>query len=966
MRYRLGEFLLDTQRELLIGPAGVANLRPQAYRLLRFLVERAPALVSRDALMDELWGHHALSPNVIPQTVSELRQALGDDPQQARFIETRHRRGYAFIAPVEILADESPALAVAVAAVPAEGSDPASDRPVDEQPGRAATAGTRAWPRYAVLWLTLGALFLLLAGWAGWIALRPRPGPVVAEVAVNPPGLRLESAPAALGAYFGVYARSSGWILAAPGAAAGPTAWRLAIAADGRWQLRDAAGSERSSGVLPQADVATQAQALLRTLEASIRPGAAAGDPAGWPTGLDARQSLVEAALATAEDRHGDALAAYARLAEAEIAGWPALLHAEALVRSGDWRGAGQRLASLRGDSDRALALQAEILRARVRASSAELLAALTAYALGHPEAIDARLEVLDMQLALAKWPAAADSLEALGAVLGEDAPTLAWRRALWLGAMQPGDAPAAFAWAVQRAREAGDMASLRRAQLALARWQLGRSQLVAAAAALEGLAGDDPEALGLRARLATEQGELALARTQLDSAEAIWRARGLAGEARAAQLGRVEVALRAGEHADALALAETLAAEGERSGDLRLKGEWLEALGRAQTGLGRLEPAAENLQRAIDLAREAGDVASEANARYHLGNVRAHQRRLHEAEQAFRLAAETWRSLRDTRGEALALANLALMAERSGRRADAREAYREALARLEELAIPREIGRVTFNLGISERDLGQLAAAAAHFDAAAAALDQAGAVDIRVLVGAARADLALLQGDPPAAGRALDAVAGLRDQAAWLPRSAWLTAMARVRELAGERDRARELLREARDIRERAAVRVAVLDVDLRLLRLDYAAGASAGPTRLAVEAIESELLRLGEDGYALGASLAALETAWMAGDATDAARRAQALRGPVQSRGTRAQQLQFDWLQALAGEDSLRRGRLDALAQAAEADGFGLLARLVRREMLPPDSPERAAVDRELARDGLAGATRLPAAAF
>ncbi|MBL8243561.1 MAG: winged helix-turn-helix domain-containing protein, partial [Rhodanobacteraceae bacterium] len=92
MRYRLAEFELDTQRELLIGPAGVVALRPQAYRLLRFLVERTPALVSRDELMDALWGHHALSPNVIPQTVSELRQALGDDPQQPRFIETRHRR----------------------------------------------------------------------------------------------------------------------------------------------------------------------------------------------------------------------------------------------------------------------------------------------------------------------------------------------------------------------------------------------------------------------------------------------------------------------------------------------------------------------------------------------------------------------------------------------------------------------------------------------------------------------------------------------------------------------------------------------------------------------------------------------------------------------------------------------------------------------------------------------------------
>ncbi len=65
-------------------------------------------------------------------------------------------------------------------------------------------------------------------------------------------------------------------------------------------------------------------------------------------------------------------------------------------------------------------------------------------------------------------------------------------------------------------------------------------------------------------------------------------------------------------------------------------------------------------------------------------------------------------------------------------------------------------------------------------------------------------------------------------------------------------------------------------------------------------------------------------------------------------------------------AGEDGLRSGRLQALVQAAEADGFHLLARLARRELLAPGSPERAASDRELARDGLAGATRIPTAVF
>lgn len=962
MRYRLAEFELDTQRELLIGPAGVVGLRPQAYRLLRHLVERTPALVSRDELMDALWGHHALSPNVIPQTVSELRQALGDDPQQPRFIETRHRRGYAFIAALEILPDAVPAVAELAAATLPASSDPAASRvPAPAPARRRSPAG----------WLALAALSLLALG---WVALRSARAPEAADtpnaatqIASNRLALRLSSAPPALAAYLGLLARSSGdWVLQAPGAA-GRSAWSLAVEPDGGWRLHDAQGQERSSGVLPQADVPSQAQALLRALEAPAGSSGLARDPSGWPAGLDARQALVDGALATAEERHGDALAAHARAAPASAApGWPVLLHAEALARCGDWGAASVRLSSLHGVADRALALRAEVLRAQLRGRPAELLAAQTAYTLLLPEAIDARLELLDLQLAQAQWPAAADALEALGAELGEDSPVLAWRRAQWLGAMQPSDAPAAFEWAILRASEAGDGASLRRARLALAGWHLRRSQLAAAGAAIEGLAADDPEALGLRAQLAVEQGELPLARSHFDAADAIWRARGRFGESRRTRLGRVELALRAGEHADAAARAEALIEEADRQGDTRLDGELLQALGRAQTGLGQLEPAREHLQRAIDRARELGDVAREASGRYHLGNLHAHERRLHEAEQAYRLAAEAYRSLRDPRGEALALANLALMAERAGRRRDARDAYREALARLQELGIPREIGRVTFNLGVSERDLGELAQAALHFDAAAATLAQAGAVDIRVMVSAARADLAALQGDPASARQALEAVAGLRDEATWLPQSAWLTAMARVEELAGERERARGLLQRARAIRERAAVRVAILDVELRLLRLDLAPGDDATQARLAVEAVESELLRLGEAGYALGASLAAVETAWAAGDAASARTRVQELRVPVQSRGTRAQQLQLEWLQALAGEDGLRSGRLQALVQAAEADGFHLLARLARRELLAPGSPERAASDRELARDGLAGATRIPTAVF
>jgi DNA-binding winged helix-turn-helix (wHTH) protein len=99
--YRFGEFMLDPRTGTVTGPGGEVVLRRKNFLLLEALLAHAPALMSRDRLLDLVWGHDALSPNVLPQAMSELRQALGDDPQAPRYIETRHRRGYRMVCPVE-------------------------------------------------------------------------------------------------------------------------------------------------------------------------------------------------------------------------------------------------------------------------------------------------------------------------------------------------------------------------------------------------------------------------------------------------------------------------------------------------------------------------------------------------------------------------------------------------------------------------------------------------------------------------------------------------------------------------------------------------------------------------------------------------------------------------------------------------------------------------------------------------
>jgi DNA-binding winged helix-turn-helix (wHTH) protein len=146
MKYCFGEFTLDTGTGSLTGPQGPISLRRQTFRLLEVLLEHAPELVDHNSLLDEAWGRTALSPNVLPQAISELRQALGDQAQSPRYIETLHRRGYRIICPVK-------------------PSDDKTRRDDQDPPGpRAQTAGpTMAKPEAPARWLvTTTALLVLL------------------------------------------------------------------------------------------------------------------------------------------------------------------------------------------------------------------------------------------------------------------------------------------------------------------------------------------------------------------------------------------------------------------------------------------------------------------------------------------------------------------------------------------------------------------------------------------------------------------------------------------------------------------------------------------------------------------------------------------------------------------------------------------------------------------------------------
>ena len=100
IRWSFGEFTLDEeQAELRRGPE-IVELRVQSYEVLRYLVAHHGRLISRDALLDEIWGGKIVTEDSLTHCLGDIRRALGDSSQ--RFIRTVRGRGYIFQYPVTV------------------------------------------------------------------------------------------------------------------------------------------------------------------------------------------------------------------------------------------------------------------------------------------------------------------------------------------------------------------------------------------------------------------------------------------------------------------------------------------------------------------------------------------------------------------------------------------------------------------------------------------------------------------------------------------------------------------------------------------------------------------------------------------------------------------------------------------------------------------------------------------------
>lgn len=99
-QFLFGSFRLDVTNECLRRGKEEIRLRPKAFTVLRYLVEHPGQLVTKDMLFQTIWPKVYVNEAVLSQNIKEIRKALRDKPKKPHFIETMHRRGYRFIAPV--------------------------------------------------------------------------------------------------------------------------------------------------------------------------------------------------------------------------------------------------------------------------------------------------------------------------------------------------------------------------------------------------------------------------------------------------------------------------------------------------------------------------------------------------------------------------------------------------------------------------------------------------------------------------------------------------------------------------------------------------------------------------------------------------------------------------------------------------------------------------------------------------
>src|SRR3954452_22022696 len=171
--FRFGGFEMNLRTRELWRTGVRIRLQDQPFQILAMMLERPGEIVTREEIRDRLWadGTNVDFEHGVNAAIKRLRTALGDSAESPRFVETLHRRGYRFIAPVEV---HDPALArVADASAAIVPPHPDRRKP---QSTPVVVVPPRTPNRFTILkWWYASVLVCLLLGGLAYVRYRSLP-----------------------------------------------------------------------------------------------------------------------------------------------------------------------------------------------------------------------------------------------------------------------------------------------------------------------------------------------------------------------------------------------------------------------------------------------------------------------------------------------------------------------------------------------------------------------------------------------------------------------------------------------------------------------------------------------------------------------------------------------------------------------------------------------------------------------
>ncbi len=164
--YRFGAFEVDAASGELLKLGARIKLQEQPFRLLVILLENAGHIVSREEIQNRIWDKNTFVDfdSGLRVAVRKLREALGDDAENPRYIETIPKRGYRFLSPASKSGDSTPSIAFA------ESSPAVAELP------ETALASSKSGK-----WFLVGAILLFLVVAAGTLRFFSRTPRILTE-----------------------------------------------------------------------------------------------------------------------------------------------------------------------------------------------------------------------------------------------------------------------------------------------------------------------------------------------------------------------------------------------------------------------------------------------------------------------------------------------------------------------------------------------------------------------------------------------------------------------------------------------------------------------------------------------------------------------------------------------------------------------------------------------------------------